>query len=277
MKNKTVLVTGSTDGIGMQTALELAKLGAHVLIHARNQERGLKVLDYLRAETSNQNIALFVADFSSLAEVKAMAEEIKSKYQKLDVLINNAGILLKKYHLSEDGFEYTFAVNHLAPFSLTLQLLPIIAASDQGRILNVSSIAHTNSPLLGLERIHAKETFGGYQTYALTKLCNVLFTYELASRLRETPITVNTMHPGTIGTKLLMAGFNMGGASLETGAKTPVYLAANPDLAKVTAKYYTNMKEVRSSSYSYREDIREMLWDYSEDSTNIYLNHYFYA
>lgn len=275
MKNKIVLITGSTDGIGMQTALELAKLGAHVLIHARNEDRGLKILSELKRQSANDKIALFVADFSSLSEVKAMANDIKSKFKKLDVLINNAGILLKKYQLSKDGFEYTFAVNHLAAFSLSIQLLPLIAASNQGRILNVSSIAHTNSPLLGLEKIHAKEAFGGYQTYALTKLCNVLFTYELATRLKDTNITVNAMHPGTIGTKLLKAGFNMGGASLETGAITPVYLATNPDLANVSGKYFTNKKEVSSSNYSYNEDIREMLWEYSEDSTSIYLNHYF--
>lgn len=276
MKNKTVLVTGSTDGIGMQTALELAKLGAQVLIHARNEKRGLPILEKIKEESLNDNIQLYTADFSSLAEVKSMADKIKADHKKLDVLINNAGILLKKYQRSVDGFEYSFMVNHLAPFALTLQLLPLIQESDQGRILNVSSIAHTNSPLLGLERIHQEETFGGYQTYALTKLCNVLFTYELARKLKNTNITVNAMHPGTIGTKLLMAGFNMGGASLEFGAQTPVYLATEAELSEVSAKYFTNKQEVPSSAYSYREDIREMLWDYSEETTNIYLNHYFY-
>lgn len=273
--NKTILVTGSTDGIGKQTAFELAKLGAKVLIHARSKDRGLPVLDEIRRSSSNQDVQLYIADFASLEEVKSMADQIKKDHEKIDVLINNAGVLLKTFHKTDSGFEKTFCVNHLAPFSLTVQLLPLLKRSEQSRILNISSIAHTNSPLLGLERLHDKIAFGGYQTYALTKLCNVLFTYELVRKLDSTNITANALHPGTIGTKLLKAGFNMGGASWQTGAQTPVYLATNDELHNTTGKYFTNMQEVSSSAYSYKPELREMLWNYSEECTEIYFNHYF--
>jgi NAD(P)-dependent dehydrogenase (short-subunit alcohol dehydrogenase family) len=298
MDNKIVLITGSTDGIGKQTALELAKRNAYVLIHGRNPERCHQTVGEIAAKSGNNKLQPFVADLSSLKQVKKLAQQINQQYQHLDVLINNAGIYEKNYRESEDGLEMTFAVNHMAPFALTLLLLDIIKGvappthsrsarsrsfrdviskvcrknkvsegiskkSSRGRIINVSSMSHYNSPGIDFDDLNFKKNYDGYKAYCQSKLCNILFTYELAERLKETKITVNCLHPGVIDTKLLRSTLGMGGASLVEGAKTSVYLAAAPELEPVTGKYFSDCKESESSRYSHNIEARKKLWETS--------------
>jgi len=267
VKNKTILITGSTDGIGKQTALDLAKMGATVLLHGRNPARADKVLHEIKKTTGNNRIGVFIADLSSLKQVRNLSGQVLKKHERLDVLINNAGVYETMHRISEDGFEMTLAVNHLAPFLLTLLLLDLIKKSAPCRIINVSSQVHASS--IDFENLNAEKHYSAYEAYSQSKLCNVLFTYELAERLKGTGITVNCLHPGVIDTKLLKAGWGMGGSPVTQGAKTSVYLATAPELSTVTGKYFKNMKPTKSSRISYDAKIRKRLWEISEQLTGI--------
>ncbi|MBW2615219.1 MAG: SDR family oxidoreductase [Deltaproteobacteria bacterium] len=262
MKDKTILITGSTDGIGKQTALDLAKMGATVLLHGRNSGRADRVLNEIKKATGNDRIEAFIADLASLKQVRYLAEQVLEKHDRLDVLINNAGVYETRHRISEDGFEMTFAVNHLAPFFLTLLLLDLIGKRVPCRIINVSSQVHASS--IDFDNLQAEKHYSAYEAYSLSKLCNVLFTSELAERLKGTGITVNCLHPGVIDTKLLKAGWGMGGSPVTQGAKTSVYLATAPELSTVTGKYFKNMKPTKSSRISYDAKARKRLWEISE-------------
>lgn len=268
MKDKIILVTGATDGIGKQTAYELAKTGAHVIVHGRSGNKCNSIADWLKNETGNKNISTTAADFSSLAEVRQMAEELKNKFEHIDVLLNNAGVYMNEKKLSADEYEMTFAVNHLAPFLLTNLLLDLVKNSNAGRIINVSSVAHSRAQLKW-DNLNCEKYFEGYYAYSLSKLANVLFTYELADRLRDANVTVNSLHPGVISTKLLHAGFSISGNSLEEGAKTSVYLATSPEVEGVTGKYFVRCKEEKSSSISYDKEVQRKMWEVSEAMTGL--------
>lgn len=263
MTNKIILITGSTDGIGRQTACELVKMGAKVIIHGRNKDKCLAAIDWIKTKIKNSELDYLIADFSSLEEVRNLANEFLKKYDKLDVLINNAGVYMHEKVLSKDRFEMTFAVNHLSHFLLTNLLLPALKKSDAARIINVSSIAHTRA-VIDFSNLNSEHYFDGYYTYSLSKLANILFTYELAERLIGTKITVNALHPGVISTKLLQTGFNISGASLKEGAATSVYLASSPEVEGVTGKYFIKSAESPSSPLSYSKEYQKKLWEVSE-------------
>lgn len=260
---KTILITGSTDGIGKQTALDLSKLGHHILIHGRNEERCKKTVAEIQDSTSNTNIDYFVADLSSLSQVRRFASEVRKKVSVLDVLINNAGVYMTHKELTEDGFETTFAVNHLSVFVLTLELLDLIKKSEKGRIITVSSIAHSRA-VINFNNLQSEQFFDSYQSYAVSKLANVLFAIELSDRLGGTGITSNCLHPGVITTKLLKTGFGVSGDTLEKGAATSVYLAVSKDAEKVTGKYFINKMVISSAPSTYDLTLRKKLWDISE-------------
>jgi retinol dehydrogenase 12 len=268
MKDKTILITGSTDGIGKQTALELAEMGATVLLHGRNSERADRVLNEIKKATGNDRIEAFIADLSSLKQVRNLAEQVLEKHDRLDVLINNAGVYETSHRISEDGFEMTFAVNHMAPFLLTLLLLDLLKNSAPCRIINVSSQVHASS--VDFDNLQAEKHYSAYEAYSLSKLCNVLFTYELAERLKGKGITVNCLHPGVIGTKLLKAGWGMGGSPVTEGSKTSVYLATASELSTVTGKYFKDMKPTKSSQISYDAETGKRLWRISEQLTGTF-------
>ncbi len=191
MKGQIVLVTGSTDGIGKQTALELARLGAHVLVHGRSQERAAAARDEIRRQVDNAQVAEIVGDLASLGEVRQLAATLQQRYDRLDVLINNAGVFMNERRLTEDGLEMTFAVNHLAPFLLTQLLMNSLRAAPKARIITVSSVAHQRARV-DFYNLQGERNFNGYGAYALSKLWNILFKYELAERLAGTGITANT-------------------------------------------------------------------------------------
>ncbi len=261
MDGKTILITGSTDGIGKHTAIELAKLGAKVILHGRNESTVKPVMQEIEQNTGNDQLDFCAADLSSLHQVRTMAADIKQKYNRLDILINNAGVALKKLDFSQDGYELTFAVNHLAAFALTLPLIGLLKNGAPSRVINVSSMVHSSS--LNLENLIEAKSFDGWEAYCQTKLCNVLFTYELAERLKDQGVTVNCLHPGVIKTKLLRVNFG-GGSPVTEGSRKLVYLATEPALASVTGKYFLNNRETRSTEITYDPDTRRKLWQLSE-------------
>lgn len=261
MKGKITFITGSTDGIGKQTALELARMGATVLLHGRDPARGQAVLEAIRKATGNESLDLFIADLASLKQVRQLAAEVQGKYNRLHVLINNAGVVMPRRQLTEDGFETTFAVNHLSHFLLTRLLLGRLKASAPARIINVSSNLH-NGGRIDFDNLQGERNFSGYGAYSLSKLANVLFTYELAERLKGAGVTVNALHPGVIATKMLREGF--GGGSLEVGAETPVYLAVSPKVQDITGKYFVRKRIEESAAVTYDQKLRQKLWEVSE-------------
>ena len=175
MKGKIIFISGSTDGIGKQAALELAKLGAHVIVHGRNPDKIKKTVAFIKAETNSKNIDFIQADMSSFKQIKAMSEELHKRYEKIDVLVNNAGVQVHGLQFSEDGIELTFAVNHLAFFYTTSLLLDLVAKSDYKRIAIVSSSMHFRIENFDFDYIHAKAEYSLYMYYAQSKLANLLF------------------------------------------------------------------------------------------------------
>ncbi|MCD4665173.1 MAG: SDR family oxidoreductase, partial [Bacteroidales bacterium] len=262
MKDKIILITGSTDGIGKQTALDLSEMGAHIIIHGRNHSRVKQTVEDIFAKTGNKKLDYFVADLSSLDEVRNLSKEIHARYKKLDMLINNAGVYMRNREFSHDGYEMTFAVNHLAHFLLIDLLLDLIKKSNYSRIINVASMAHASE--INFDNLQHEKFYDGYSAYALSKLCNILFTYELAERILESNITVNCLHPGVISTKLLHAGWGFGGSGLQEGSKTLVYLATSQEVLYTTGKYFVNCVQSNSSRISYNREKRKILWELSE-------------
>ena len=269
MKAKTVLITGATDGIGKRTAVELARMGARLIMHGRTRHRGEEIAAQIRKETKNDSVKYVNADLSSLSQVKKLASDISDEYKELDVLINNAGVFMRGQTFSKDGIETTFAVNHLAHFTLSLQLLPLLLNAKQGRIVTVSSVAHTNSPRIDFTDLQEINSYIDYSAYALSKLANVLFSNELAQLLEDTSVTSNSLHPGVITTKLLQAGFGISGSPVEEGCKTSLYLASEPSLALSSGKYFSNSKEAEPSPFSYDPGTRKNLWNLSEELSGL--------
>jgi len=261
MEDKTVLITGSTDGIGKQAALELAGMGAWVILHGRKASKAKEVLEGIAQKTGNDKLDFFVADLSSLKQIRSMGAKIRRKYNRLDVLINNAGVAMNKLEISDDGFEMTFAVNHLAAFALTLDLLDLLTQSAPSRIVNVSSMVHSSA--LNFDNLAEPSNFDGWEAYCQSKLCNILFTYALAEKLLNQAVTVNCLHPGVIDTKLLRVNFG-GGSPVTEGSRKLVYLATAPELAAVTGKYFKDNRHTRSAEITYDPEIRKKLWILSE-------------
>lgn len=278
MQEKTVVVTGANQGIGKAAAVALAAKGARVILVARNREKGERA----RAEVDAAGAGgaeLVVADLSSQAEVRRAAAEIKAKHDRLDVLVNNAGVFVPERHTTADGLEETFALNHLGYFLLTRELLDLLKESGPSRIVNVSSEAHRGARMHWDDLQFERTKYGGFKVYGQSKLANVLFTYELARRLEGTKVTANCLHPGVIGSGF---GQTYGGAmsvlvkiarpfmlTPEEGARTTVHLASSPDVEGVSGKYFSKCKPVRSNPLSYDEQSQHKLWALSEELVKV--------
>ncbi len=283
MQDKHVLVTGATNGIGKQAALELAQMGADVVIVGRNPAKTRAVRDELIRLSGSDKIESLVADLSSISEIRRVADEFRERHDRLDVLLNNAGAIFSEYQQSADGYEMTFALNHISYYLLTHLLLDLLkrTAAEQGeaRIINVSSSAH-RSGTLRLDNLRDPSGYSFMNSYGGSKLMNVLFTYELARRLAHTTVTVNAVHPGLVDTgfghntsrvwafmvKILQKLFAI---SVERGAETLVYLAASADVAGLSGKYWNEKTQKRSSEISYDRDKQTALWDYSAEVTGV--------
>jgi NAD(P)-dependent dehydrogenase (short-subunit alcohol dehydrogenase family) len=259
VSQQTFVITGATDGIGKQTALEVLRRGHRAVIHGRTPGKAQATAAELKAQSGSALVEACSADLASLDEVRKLAEDLSARFPVLDGLINNAGVFVHERQLTKDGFELTFGVNHLAPFLLTELLLPALKAAPQGRVVNVSSMAHMRGAI-DLNNLNADRGFNGYNAYANSKLANVLFTYALARRLAQSRVTTNALHPGVITTKLLKEGFGSTGASLEQGAATSVRVALDPNLAGVTGRYFSDQREAQSSSLSHDQALQEALY-----------------
>jgi NAD(P)-dependent dehydrogenase (short-subunit alcohol dehydrogenase family) len=269
MADRIVLVTGATSGLGQATALDLARMGMHVLVHGRNPELGEKVVREIRRATGNEQVELVLADLASQRQIHQLAEQVRENYDRLDVLVHNAGVYMGRRQLTADGLETTFAVNHLVPFLLTHLLLDRLKRSAPSRIVTVSSTTHQSITRVEWNNLQGEKRYDAYTAYALSKLGNILFTYALAERLQDAGVTANTLHPGTVNTKLLRAGFGGYGISPQEGAETPVYLAASPEVEGITGKYFVHRQPVSSSPLTYDRDVRDRLWRISEELTHL--------
>jgi retinol dehydrogenase 14 len=270
MTGKVCVVTGATAGIGKETALALAKMGATVAIVARDRAKAARTVDEITRASGNSNVEWVLADFASLEAVRAGATEIARRYGAIQVLVNNAGVANKYRTLSTDGFELTFAVNHLAPFLFTRELMPLLRSGSSSRIINVASAAERHGPI-DFDDLQSEKNYRGFAVYGKTKLMNVLFTYELSTWLAGTGVTANCLHPGAVATDMLrqlprwlyalISPFLISPAQ---GAATPVFLATSPAVEGVSGGYYEKGKAKRSSPRSYDVDARKRLWELSE-------------
>ncbi len=277
MDGKTCLITGGSDGIGYAAARELARMGASVIIAGRNPAKTAAAAARIIEDTGNRSVRFMLADLSSQAEVRGLAAQVKEELPRLDVLINNAGAVFLSNRRSVDGIEMTFALNHLGPFLLTTLLLDLLRGTSQARIVNVSSGAHSSARDFRLEDLPKPESGGGYRAYARSKLCNVLFTYELARRLEGSGLTVNALHPGLVRTNIARNNGLLGrvvnlligarGVSAARGAETLTYLAASPEVEGVTGRYFVDCRDIPSSALSYDVGLAAGLWELSERLT----------
>lgn len=265
-----IFITGGTDGIGKAGAVKLATLGYPVAIHGRSKEKLSEAKREIISISGRDNVYTFQADLSNLKEVKQMAEEVNSSIPEIYCLINNAGTFQHEKLLNADGFEMTFTINHLAPFLFTSLVLDKIRQSAPARIINVSSIAHRNAKI-DFENMHGEKSYTAYNAYAISKLANILFTNELSRRLEGTGVTVNSLHPGVIETKLLKEGFGVKGGTLEEGCDNSVYLATSDAVAGVTGKYYVKRNISSTTSEANDPKLWKEFWDYSERLLTGYL------
>lgn len=274
MQGKVCLITGATNGIGKATALALARMGATVVIVGRNPAKCAAVVGEIQHLSGNDAVEALVADLSIMAEVRQVAEQFKAKYQKLHVLVNNAGGAFGKRQVTSEGFERTFALNHLNYFLLTSLLLDTLKASAPARIVNVSSDAHKRAHL-DFDDLQSEKGSFVFNAYGRSKLAVVVFSYELARRLSGTGVTCNVLHPGLVRTGFASnlgavpsaaIGFFMRfvGLTPEQGAQTSVYLATSPAVENVTGKYWEKSKEMPSGRAAYDEATWTRLWEDSD-------------
>jgi len=282
MGGKICMVTGATSGIGAAMALALAQQGAIIIVVGRNSKKSEKIVSRIKAKTGNTSVEYLIADLSSQKDIHQLFEEFERRYQHLDVLINNAGGKFVERRVTVDGYEWTFAVNHLAYFLLTNLLLNRLRESERGRIINVSSGSHGDISRVDFDDLQGEKEYIGKRAYALSKLANILFTYELARRVEGSGLTANALHPGGVITNFcrnngwiswlkhvtwhLRAGNLIGPTE---GAETGIYLATSHEVEDVTGKYFVNQKPVRSSNASYDKETAVRFWDVSLELTGL--------
>jgi len=279
LRGKVILLTGGNSGIGKATALGLAKLSATLVLVCRDESKAQAAKDEIIKNTGNSSIELITANLLLQSEVRRAAAEFLSTHPRLDVLINNAGTNYPTYDETEDGIERTMAVNYFAPFLLTNTLLDTMERTGPSRIVNISSVAH-HSGQLDLDNLAKDRRMGlfGLAAYGRSKLALILFTYELARRLRGKPVSANCLHPGAVRTNIWS---HAGAASLisrfgslfmmsaQKGAKTPIYVASSPEVEGVSGEYFYNCKPTHSSKESYNESNAAKLWDLSLKMTHM--------
>ena len=282
MSGTTCLVTGATSGIGKETALRLAMLGATVIIVARDAARGAAAGAEMSDRVPQAGVEVMTADLSSLAQVRRLAGDVRGRHGRLDVLVNNAGVISPRRQLTADGLETTFATNHLGPFLLTSLLCGLLERSAPARVVTVSSAVHRQVRAIAwddLPRGAQSGQSGQGRAYPASKLLNILFTAELARRLAGTGVTANCLHPGFVRTGLGRDVPGVLGAVLPlilrlrpgpaAGARTSVYLASSPEVADVTGGYFVNCKPAEPSALAKDTETAARLWALSEDLTGL--------
>ena len=273
MQHKNIIITGATDGIGLAAAKSIAKKGYHVSLVGRNSEKGKKALEAIIEYSGNENLDFFECDLSLVANVKDLADRIKQKHSKIDVLLNNAGGANKTKQITSEGLEKTFATNQMNYFVLSTELLNIISESSDGRIVNVASNAHIGAEV-DYENINSEKSFSAWTSYCVSKLMNIMFTYQLSSM--QDRVSVNVLHPGFVDTNIagnegnlikyiVKFGAKMFARTVDNGADSSIYLSTSDEVKGVSGKYFFKCREIRSSRASYIQEDWKKVWDLCED------------
>ncbi|WP_406816946.1 SDR family oxidoreductase [Mycobacterium sp. M23085] len=278
MDQPICLITGATDGIGKVTATALAREGFAVVLAARNEAKAASVTSEIVASTGNRDVDYLTADLRSLSQLHRLADTFAARYPRLDVLVNNAGVVMPQRVLTEDGYETTFQVNYLAQFYLTQLLLGALEKSPQGRVINLSSSIY-RAGRFDPDNLRSERRFSAIGAYAASKLCVLLFTIELAQRLAPTRITANAVHPGIVRTPMMRRADGLFRAisyvalpfsrSMEKGAATPVFLACSPDAAHVSGQYFANARPKKVKTAHNTPENRDHLWNLSIDACRL--------
>jgi len=276
MNGKLAVVTGASNGIGLVTARSLASLGAEVVMVARDPRRGEVARRSVIAESGNERVSLLLCDFADLGCVRDVADEVRARWGRVDVLCDNAGAILPERRITTDGCELTMQTNHFAHFLLTLRLEPALKAPGSPRVVVVSSDAHL-AAFRGIpfDDLTFERGWSPFRAYSISKLANIMFAYELARRWGDAGVAVNAMHPGLVQTGFGTQGWGVGGSvfsvlsrpfqlDADEGADTEVYLASSPDVEHVTGRYFYRRTAKRSSPVSYDTHAQKRLWDVSE-------------
>jgi len=273
MQHKNIIITGATDGIGLAAAKSIAKKGYHVSLVGRNPNKGKKALETIIAHSGNENLDFFECDLSLVANVKDLADIIKQKLSKIDVLLNNAGGANKTKQITSEGLEKTFATNQMNYFVLSTELLDILSESNDARIVNVASNAHIGAEV-DYENINSEKNFSAWTSYCVSKLMNIMFTYQLASM--QDKVSVNVLHPGFVDTNIagnegnlikyiVKFGAKMFARTVDNGADSSIYLSTSDEIKGVSGKYFFKCREIKSSRASYNQEDWKKVWDLCED------------
>ena len=273
MQHKNIIITGATDGIGLAAAISIAKKGYHVSLVGRNPDKGIKALETIIAHSGNENLDFFECDLSLVANVKDLADIIKQKHSKIDVLLNNAGGANKTKQITSEGLEKTFTTNQMNYFVLSTELLDILSESNDARIVNVASNAHIGAEV-DYENINSEKNFSAWTSYCVSKLMNIMFTYQLASM--QDKVSVNVLHPGFVDTNIagnegnlikyiVKFGAKMFARTVDNGADSSIYLSTSDEIKGVSGKYFFKCREIKSSRASYNQEDWKKVWDLCED------------
>ncbi len=275
MNNKLCVITGANSGIGFETAKELAKQGAFIVMVCRNEDKAEVAKQEILKGTTGGGADIVICDFSSQKEIRSAADEIKSKYKKIDVLINNHGFIAGDYNETVEGLEETFGVNHIGYFLFTNLLLDHVKAAGKARIINVASEAHRSATKFDPDNLQLKNNFSTWKAYGNSKLYNILFTVELADRLKDSGVTANSLHPGVIAsnfgsssTMLVKVFWKLAGPFMKSnkdGAQTTIYLATSDEVEEVNGAYFKDSKVVAPSNQAFDKEAAEKLWEISEE------------
>jgi len=276
MQHKNIIITGATDGIGLAAAKSIASKGYHVGLVGRNPDKGKKAIDEIFLHSGNNNLNFFECDLSLVANVKDLADIIKQKYSKIDVLLNNAGGANKTKQITSEGLEKTFATNQMNYFVLSTELLNILSESNDGRIVNVASNAHIGAEI-DYENVNSEKSFSAWTSYCVSKLMNIMSTYQLASM--QDKVSVNVLHPGFVDTNIagnegnlikyiVKFGAKMFARTVDNGADSSIYLSTSDEVKGISGKYFFKCREIRSSRASYVKEDWLKVWDLCSEYKN---------
>ena len=276
MQQKNIIITGATDGIGLAAAKSIASKGYHVGLVGRNPDKGKKAIEEIIAHSGNENLNFFECDLSLVANVKDLADRIKQKHSKIDVLLNNAGGANKTKQITSEGLEKTFATNQMNYFALSTELLNILSESNDGRIVNVASNAHIGAEV-DYENVNSEKSFSAWTSYCVSKLMNIMFTYQLASM--QDKVSVNVLHPGFVDTNIagnegnlikyiVKFGAKMFARTVDNGADSSIYLSTSDEVKGISGKYFFKCREIRSSRASYLKEDWQKVWDLCSEYKN---------
>ena len=276
MEHKNIIITGATDGIGLAAAKSIASKGYHVGLVGRNPDKGKKAIDEIISHSGNSNLDFFECDLSLVANVKDLADRIKQKYSKIDVLLNNAGGANKTKQITSEGLEKTFATNQMNYFVLSTELLNIISESNDGRIVNVASNAHIGAEV-DYENVNSEKSFSAWTSYCVSKLMNIMSTYQLA--FMQDKVSVNVLHPGFVDTNIagnegnlikyiVKFGAKMFARTVDDGADSSIYLSTSDEVGGVSGKYFFKCREIRSSRASYVKEDWQKVWNLCSEYKN---------